>query len=166
LPKSPISLRAMPPLTVAKYVSALQQWVDEVIQGQRWEQYADLHLDVLDAQFRRPGRWVEASLLLLKVLEQMVARRNYQLLLVIRLATTPVSAAGRTLERHTLEGMVGNTPPSFYLFPQPSEVVTQTVQASMLLPGLSQQLQRQVYLQEQHEQGAYTPSLLVISTTV
>jgi hypothetical protein len=156
----------MPPLTVAKYVSALQQWVDEVIYGQRWKQYADLHLDVLDAQFRRPGRWVEASMLLLEVLEQMVARRDYQLLLVIRLATTPVSAAGWTFERHTLEGTVGDTPPSFYLFPQPSEVVTQTVQASVLLPSLSQQLQRQVYFQEQHEQGEYIPSLLVLSTTV
>jgi hypothetical protein len=155
----------MPPLNVAKYTPALQQWVDEVIRGQQWEQYADLHVDVLDAQFRRPGRWVEASMLLLGTLEHLLARQNYQVLLLIRLATTPIFAAGRTFERHTLESAVGDTPPSFYLFPQPSQVVTQTVQASVPLLSLSQQLQRRVYLQEQHEDGRYAPSLLVLSPT-
>lgn len=156
----------MPPLNVAKYVPALQQWVEEVIQGQRWEQYDDLHVDVLDAKFRHPGRWVEASVLFLEALERMVDRRNYQVLLIIRLATSPVSAAGRAFDWHTLEDAVGDTPPSFYLFPQPSDAVTQTVQAAVQLPGLSQQLHRSVYFQEQHEEGEYDPSLLVLSMPV
>jgi hypothetical protein len=156
----------MQPLNVAKYAPALQQWVEELIRRQRWEQYDDLHVDMLDAQFRRPGRWVEAIMLVLEALEHLTAQRDYQVLLVIRLATSAVSAAGRTFERHTLEDAVGDTPPSFYLFPQLSEVVTQTVQAAVPLPGLSQQLQRRVYFQEQHEEGVYDPSLLVLSTTV
>ncbi len=154
------------PLNVADYAPALQQWVDEVIRGHRWEQYADLHVDVLDAQFRRPGRWVEASMLVLEVLEHLTAQRDCQVLLVIRLATSAVSAAGRPLERDTLEDVLGDIPPSFYLFPQPSEVVRQTVQATIPLPGLSERLQRRVYFQEQHAEGEYAPSLLVLSTTV
>jgi len=156
----------MQPLNVAKYVPALQQWVEEVIRGQRWEQWDDLHVNVLDAQFHRPGIWVEASVLLLEALEQMIDRRNYQALLVIRLATSPVSAADKAFDRHALEDAVGHTPPSFYLFPQPSDAVTQTVQAAVLLPGLSQQFQRPVYFQEQHEEGEYDPSLLVLSMPV
>lgn len=153
-------------MNVADYAPALQQWVDEVIREQRWEQYADLHVDVLDAQFRRAGRWIEASMLVLEALEHLTAQRDCQVLLVIRLATSAVSAAGRPLERDTLEDAVGDTPPSFYLFPQPSEVVRQTVQAAMPLLGLSEQLQRRVYFQEQHEEGEYDPSLLVLSATI
>ena len=84
-------------------------------------------MDVPDAQFRHPGRWVEASVLVLETLEHLLACRDYQVLLVIRLATSTVSAAGRPFERDTLEDAVGDTPPSFYLFPQPSEVVRQTI---------------------------------------
>jgi hypothetical protein len=139
---------------------ALQQWVDEVIQGQRWEYYDDLHVDVLDAQFQRPGRWVEASLLLLEALEQGLVPPNYQVLLVMRLATSAVSLAGQHFARHTLEEAVGATPPSFYLFPQLSAVVTHTLQTATQLPSLSQQLQRPVYFQKQHDEGEYHPSLL------
>jgi hypothetical protein len=157
---------AMQPLNVAAYAPALQQWVEEVISGQRWEQYDDLHIDELDSQFQRPGRWVEASVLLLGALEQLIAGRGYQVLLVIRLVATPVSTAGHTFEWHTLEHAVGHTPPSFYLFPLPSNVVKQTVQAAMPIPSLSQRIQRPVYFQEQHEDGEYAPSLLVLATTV
>lgn len=69
-------------------------------------------------------------MLLLEALEQLIARPNYQVLLVIRLATTPVSAAGMNFDRHALEDAVGVTPPSFYWFPRPSNVVTQTVQVA------------------------------------
>lgn len=105
-------------------------------------------------------------MLVLEVLENLTAQRDCQVLLVIRLATSVVSAAGRSFERHTLEDAVGDTPPSFYLFPQPSQVVRQTVQAAMPLPGLSERLQRRVYFQEQHAEGEYDPSLLVLSATV
>ncbi|GAA4034873.1 hypothetical protein GCM10022409_19190 [Hymenobacter glaciei] len=145
---------------------ALQEWVDEVIRGQRWEHFDDLHVDELDSQFRRPGRWMEASVMVLEVLEQLIARQNYQILLIIHLATTSVSAAGQPIDRLPLEDALGHTPPSFYLFPQPSDVVTQTVQAAVQLPDLSQQLQRAVYFQEQYEDGEYDPSLLILSTTL
>lgn len=70
-------------------------------------------MDVLDAQFRRPGRWVKASMLVLEALEHLTAQRDCQVLRVTRLATSAVSAAGRPLERDTLEDAVGATPPSF-----------------------------------------------------
>lgn len=72
---------------------------------------------------------------------------------MIRLAATPGSVAGRSVERDTLKDAVGDIPPAIYLFPQPLEVVTQTVRAAALLPGISEQLQRRVYLQEQPEEG-------------
>lgn len=52
-------------------------------------------------------------MLVLEVLEHLTAQRACQVLRVIRLATSAVSAAGRPLERHTLEDAVGATPPSF-----------------------------------------------------
>jgi len=63
----------------------LTVWVAEVVENQLWEKSVDLHIDVLDAQFKRPGRWVEVSLLLLSCLQNIVDRNRYEILLAIPL---------------------------------------------------------------------------------
>jgi len=150
-------------LDINQYTVQLKQWVEEVVRGKRWEHLDDLHIDTLGGQFRRPGRWIEGSLLLLGALTTMYDPQLYQTLLVIPLTSTAVPTDIQELDSVLLEKEVDTTPPSFYLFPQPSPVVTATMQKTVYLPKLSQQLQQQVYFREQLDEGEYERSLMVLA---
>lgn len=151
------------PLDISQYAAQLKQWVEEVVRGQRWEHLDDLHIDTLGVQFRQPGRWIEGSLSLLGALATMYDPRLYQTLLIIRLTSYPIPTAVQGLDIALLEEQVDTTPPSFYLFPQPSPVVTATMQEAVYLPRLSQQLQQQVYFQEKLDEGEYERSLIALA---
>ena len=148
-------------LSLQPYTALLHRWVAEVVQGQRWKQYDDLHVDVLGPQFRAPGRWVEAGQLLLTALLEIVDRHLYDVLLAVPLAFSTTPTAVDALPEQVLEGCVGDTPPSCYVFPLDFSAFAATVQAAVPWPALGSALKREVYFQETWEDDGYERVLFI-----
>jgi hypothetical protein len=144
-----------------KYVKPLTEWVEQTIENRLWEKYADLHIDVLDAQFRKPGRWVEASLSLLSCLRYIVDRNKYKVLLAIPLYPLGSPTQVATLSIDALEKNVDATPPSFYLFPIDSPVFNKTLETASYSPFLSHLLNQEVWFKEEKEEDEYYRGLFV-----
>jgi hypothetical protein len=144
-----------------QYAKPLTKWVEQTIENRLWEKYVDLHIDVLDAQFRKPGRWVEASLFLLACLQDIVDRNKYKVLLTIPLYPIGSPMQVDTLNMEALEENVDATPPSFYLFPIDSTVFDKTLKTASYSPFLSHLLNHEVCFKEQKEEGEYYRGLFV-----
>ncbi len=139
----------------------LTVWVAEVVENQLWEKSVDLHIDVLDAQFKRPGRWVEVSLLLLSCLQNIVDRNRYEILLAIPLDLSDSPTNIDVLHPGMLEEIVDTTPPSFYLYPIGFSAFVQTIDSSLYLSSLSTITNRDVYFKEWKDVDGYNRTLFV-----
>jgi hypothetical protein len=148
-------------LNQAHYVKPLTEWVKQTIENRLWEKYDDLHLDVLDARFRKPGRWVEVSLVLLSCLRDIVDGSKYKVLVSIPLHSVGGSMQVNTLSIDMLEESVADTPPSFYLFPVEDQVFAETLKTALYSPSLSQLLHHEVYFKEQEIDEEYYRWLFV-----
>jgi hypothetical protein len=135
--------------------------VEEVVENQLWEKYVDLHIDVLDARFKQPGRWVEASLFVLSCFQDILDRSKYEVLLAIPLESSATPTDGAKLYPDMLEQSVDSTPPSFYLFPVHFPAFDETLKASVYLASLSCLMSRKVYLKEIEEDAEYHRWLFV-----
>jgi hypothetical protein len=149
------------PLHPEQYTKPLTEWAKQTIEGRLWEKYDDLHIDVLNAQFREPGQWVEAGLFFLSCLQDIVDKSKYEILLTIPLASSGSPVESDTLHLDKLEELVDSTPPSFYLYPVDSLVFDKTIKASLYLPALSRSMNYAVYLKEEQEDGEYYRGLFV-----
>ena len=148
-------------LNHAHYVKLLTEWVKQTIENRLWEKYADLHIDVLDKQFRTPGCWVEVSLFLLSYLQDIVGRDAYKVLLAIPLHPVCSPTQVNNLNIEALEESVDDTPPSFYLFPIDSLVFNETLKTALHSPFLSQLLNREAYFKEKEADKEYYRWLFV-----
>ncbi|GAB3637705.1 hypothetical protein GCM10027422_32950 [Hymenobacter arcticus] len=148
-------------LNCAQHTLPLTAWVEEVIENQLWEKSVDLHIDMLDAQFKRPGRWVAVSLLLLSCLQDIVDRNRYEILLSIPLELSESPTDIRILHPDLLEEIVDTTPPSFYLFPVYFPALVQTIDSSLHLSSLSSIMDREVYFKEWEDADGYNRTLFV-----
>lgn len=148
-------------LNANQYTFSLQKWVDEVIEDKLWEKYVDLHIDVLDAQFKQPGHWVEASMFLLKCLTDIVDKEQYEVLLAIPLLVSKIPTLVEKLQLDSLEQYVGSTPPSFYLFPLHCSVLTETLRSTRQLPLLDNESKWRFYFKEEKEDGEYYMTVFV-----
>ncbi len=144
-----------------RYIKPLTEWVEQTIENRLWEKYNDLHIDVLDEQFQKPGRWVEASLFLLSCLRDMVDRSKYKVLLAIPLAASDSPVDVDTLHPNKLEESLSDTPPSFYLYPTHFSVFDETLRASLYVSSLSRLMQHEVYFKEKEEDKEYYSWLFV-----
>ena len=143
------------PLNREQYIKPLTDWVEEVVANQLWEKSIDLHIDVLDAQFKQPGRWVEASLFVLSCFQNIVDKSKYEILLTIPLESSAAPTDGAKLHPDTLEKSVDSTPPSFYLFPLHFPTFDETLKTSVYLPYLSRLMNCDVYFKEIKEDAEY-----------
>ena len=148
-------------LNRAQYTEPLTKWVHETIENRLWEKYDDLHIDVLDVRFHKPGRWVEASFFLLSCLQDIVDTSRYKVLLSIPLSSVGNPTQLETLSTSALEESVDSTPPSFYLFPFDSPVFDKTLNTALYSPTLSHLLNREVYFKEEKEEDEYYRWLFV-----
>ena len=149
------------PLEKQHYKEYLHGWVDEVISDKLWEKYADLHIDTIDVQFKQPNYWVEASLFILNCLLEIIDKNKYEVLLAIPLAYTEAPTYFQSLSSNSIEKALGNTPPSFYLFPFQSFPITATIDSAFHLTGFSVEIKRDAYFKEEYADNEYLSTVFI-----
>jgi hypothetical protein len=149
------------PLEKKKYKEYLQSWVDEVISDKRWEKYDDLHIDAIDVQFKQPEYWIEASLFILNCLLEIIDKSKYEVLLAIPLAYTEAPTNFQPLSSSSIEKALGDTPPSFYLFPLQSLPIITTINSAFHLTGFSMEIKRDAYFKEEYTDDEYFGTVFI-----
>jgi hypothetical protein len=143
------------------YKSYLQGWVDEVVSDKLWEKYVDLHIDTVDIQFKQPEYWIEASLFLLNCLLEIIDKNKYEVMLAIPLAYTEAPTDFQSLNSNSIEKALGDTPPSFYLFPLKSFPLTATIDSAFYLIEFSVEIKRDAYFKEEYTDNEYFGTVFI-----
>ncbi|MBO2009954.1 hypothetical protein [Hymenobacter negativus] len=143
------------------YKEYLQGWVNEVISDKLWEKYADLHIDTIDVQFKQPEYWIEASLFILNYLLEIIDESKYEVLLAIPLAYTEAPTDFQSLSRNLIKKSLGDTPPSFYLFPLQFSPITATIDSAFHLTEFSVEIKRDTYFKEEYTDNEYFGTVFI-----
>lgn len=142
---------------------SLEAWIDEVIKGELWKKFVDLHIDEIDLKFTDKSTWIKGSLSLFNDFINLIDQSIYDVFLVIPLSSLPHSSDLSTKHLDNLEHELDMTPPSFYLFKKGDKNFENTLESAIYLNRMSDNIKFKVYYKEERQGYEYYRTLYLRS---
>lgn len=146
-----------------KFMISLKTWIDEVINGERWNNFSDLHIDEVDSKFTDKTTWIKSSLSLFDDLINLIDKSVYDAFLVIPLSSLSHPSDLSTKQLDDLEDELDITPPSFYLFKKGDKNFENTLESAIYLGRMSENTKFKVYYKEEKQGCEYYRTLYLRS---
>jgi hypothetical protein len=96
----------------------IRNWIREVTESGSWQEYNDLHIDMIDNKCENPSKWVKKGI---EFLNEAIKIRNkmrleYVIVLGIELSATKNHKEFSFKNLDDIDETLGNSPPSLYTF--------------------------------------------------
>lgn len=144
-----------------KHIKILNEWLSMIIRNKGWEKFQDIHIDEIDNNiFKYKTEWIPFAMSIFEYMNSIIDQSKYYLVITIEFKFKKNYKNIGEIKLNS--GLLGNTPPSFYLFPKEDPNLKMTLQESKRVFELEGYLKGKVFFNENKKDDGFYPFILVI----